>query len=126
MSVRAAQYAAVSAVLATVLIAGCRASSSTFISPPAELRSVCWHNDFSEWECPDSTATFAFRAGEVTSMSLTVTTRDGRTRTMPLRPDVDAMFLSKAAVQNFLVRYYDATDRTKAAAVRARIERRWP
>lgn len=101
------------------LVAGCTPKPSTE-GPPASTRSVCYHNDQSEWICPDTN--MQIPVADYESATITIRTRGGQTFTVPLAGNVDAIFTSKAAVENFLLRYYDDVDRTKAAALRQRLE----
>ncbi len=100
-------------------------------SEPATTRSLCYHTDTSEWVCPDTNSQsqvrgFLIPLADYQGATLTVTERNGRTHTIPLGPNVDAIFTSKSAVENFLLRYYDDTDKAKAAELRRRLETNWP
>ena len=81
----------------------------------ALLSGPCWHVGVSDWVCPDSLAVRS--ADYVTSLSLTIETRDGKKRTVKLPAGVDAMFLTKDATERFLLPYYWATNRNKALAL---------
>jgi hypothetical protein len=89
-------------------------------SPPATTRSICYHTEESEWICPDTSLQIALADYE--SATLTIRTRGGQTVSVALPGNADAIFTSKAAVENFLLRYYDDVDTTKAAALRRRLE----
>lgn len=82
----------------------------------AQLTGPCWHVGVSDWTCPDST--FAARTSEyITSVSITVETRDGKRVTSRLPAGVDAVFLTRDATEKFLLSYYWATNKTKAEAL---------
>ena len=80
--------------------------------------SACIHTDPSDWTCPDSTGTLTRMSG-VASASMTITYKDGKSRTLQLPEGTDAVFLSSSSVRNFLLRHYQATNLKKARAVRA-------
>lgn len=126
MSVLKALRVAVPALAVWFVAASC---GPTVTTTPSTLRAVCVHNDMSQWECPDSSAAmsgFKIPASEYEGATMTVRTRSGRTYTVTLNSNIDAVFTSKWAVENFLLRYYDDTDRTKAADLRAHLARNWP
>jgi hypothetical protein len=57
-------------------------------------------------------------AGEIASATLLVTTVKRQTVVINLPQGTDAVFLTPNAVESFLLRHYEATDRTKAGEVR--------
>jgi len=80
----------------------------------------CWHVGVSDWTCPDST--MAVRSSDyVTSVSITVETRDGRRVTTKLPAGVDAIFLTKQSTEKFLLSYYWSTNKEKAEALTRRL-----
>ena len=81
---------------------------------------VCCHVDGSRYECPDSTLKYRMyqKAGEIASATLLITTANRQTVVINLPKGTDALFLTPDAVESFLLRHYEATDRTKAAEVR--------
>ncbi len=81
------------------------------------MGSVCYHTDPSDWTCPDSTG--FTRTSGIASASMTITYRDGKTKTVQLPAETDAVFLSSNSVRNFLLRYYQATNLKKARALKA-------
>ena len=83
----------------------------------ALLSGPCWHVGVSDWTCPDST--MAVRSADyVTSVSVTIETRDGKRATTRLPvAGVDAIFLTREATEKFLLSYYWATDKAKAEAL---------
>lgn len=89
--------------------------------------AVCWHKDFpwSDWDCPDtnSSQTFANLA-DAESVAVVVKTKAGAIRVTHVQPTADGLFLTKRATDSILVRYYQSIgDQTKAAALRARLQR---
>lgn len=113
-------------ILITLFLADC-ASAHIYTTSSVEIGPVCWHKDmpWSEYECPGLDRLEMFAVANVETATLTVRLRDGRTLTKTLSPTTDAVFLSKAAVENFLLRHYDATDEAKARDLRARLARDW-
>lgn len=87
----------------------------------AEIIPICWHDQLSQYHCPDTSlsSVWSTEHSNIESVKLTITTRSGLPRTIVLPRGADAVFLSKSAVENFLVRYYDATATDKAVRVRA-------
>jgi hypothetical protein len=80
------------------------------------LSGPCWHEGVSDWRCPDST--MAVRSADyVTSVSVTVETKDGKRTTTKLPAGIDAIFLTRDATEKFLVSYYWATNKGKAEAL---------
>jgi hypothetical protein len=76
----------------------------------------CWHVGVSDWTCPDSM--MAVRSADyVTSVSITVETKDGKRITTKLPAGVDALFLTREATEKFLLSYYWATNKAKAEAL---------
>lgn len=75
---------------------------------------VCYHTGVSDWVCPDSSMRFTPSADYITSVSVTLVTRDGMRKTVNLPQKVDAIFLTKEATEKFLMPYYWATNKTKA------------
>ena len=87
---------------------------------------LCWHTPLSDWKCPDSTRSVSAttRESAVARATLTVITMDGRKSVTVIENGVDAIFLTDDAVERFLVRYYQATDPAKAAAVQRYLQAR--
>ena len=83
--------------------------------PVSILSGPCWHVSVSDWVCPDSL--FVRSSDYITSLSLTVETKDGKKRTVNLPANIDAMFMTKDATERFLLSYYWATNRSKALAL---------
>jgi len=81
---------------------------------------VCCHVTGSRYECPDSTMGYRMfqTPGEITSATLMITTAKRQTVVINLPKGTDALFLTPNAVESFLLRHYEATDRTKAAEIR--------
>lgn len=88
----------------------------------ALLSGPCWHVGVSDWTCPDSTMSTG-RADYVTSVSVTVETRDGKRSTVKLPAGVDAIFLTRESTEKFLLSYYWATNREKAMALTTKLAR---
>ena len=85
------------------------AAASEQPAPAMLLR--CWHDNLSMWHCGDSTySASGVRAADIVSVGLSVKTRDGRTVTMDLPGNTDAVFLTPASIRMFLARYYRDTD----------------
>lgn len=78
----------------------------------------CYHTDISRYVCPDSQL---YRSEEIASVLLTVVNRAGQRRTIELPRDVDAILLTKASVEKFLLSYYWAVDREKAVQLSRQI-----
>lgn len=79
----------------------------------------CWHVGVSDWECPDS---MMVRSPDyITSVSMTVETRDGRRVTKKLPAGIDAIFLTRQSTEKFLLSYYWATNKEKAEALTRRL-----
>jgi len=92
-------------------VADARAAREKTIVSAAQARdTICWHDDFSVYHgCGDF-----FDPAAVKSVTVTVTYTDGRAFTATTSGvKADAVFLSKSAAQNFLVRYYRAKGETK-------------
>ena len=83
----------------------------------------CVHTQISEWECfvVDAAARSA-PLDSTTSRTLTVELRDGRTITRTFPGNTDAIFLTRGSVSNFLLRYYQQTNKSKAAALTKRMD----
>ena len=81
---------------------------------------VCCHVTGSRYECPDSTTNYRMfqAAGEIASATLMITTAKRQTIVINVPRGTDAVFLTPNAVESFLLRHYEATDRTKAAEIR--------
>ena len=105
---------AVAAVSAYVL-----SGSPANAAQPGGGSGPCWHIGVSDWTCPDSMA--ASSADYITSVSVTIETRDGRRVTRRLPAGVDAMFLTRSATEKFLLSYYWATNKEKAEALTRRL-----
>lgn len=78
----------------------------------------CFHVAVSDWDCPDSTMS---RADYITSVSVTVETRDGKRFMKRLPAGVDAVFLTKQSTEKFLLSYYWATNKEKAEGLTRRL-----
>ena len=63
------------------------------------------------------------RADYVTSVSVTVETRDGKRSTVKLPAGVDAIFLTRESTEKFLLSYYWATNKEKAMALTSGLAR---
>jgi hypothetical protein len=79
------------------------------------MSGPCWHVGVSDWTCPDSMMVRS--ADYVTSVSVTVETKDGKRTTTKLPSGIDAIFLTRDATEKFLVSYYWATNKAKAEAL---------
>jgi hypothetical protein len=120
----AAQWVRTVAVVVVAPILACTAGGAP-IPASSNTMFVCNHNDMSDWECPDST--FSISAANVQSVTVSVTSKTGQTRTYVFGSNVDAIFLKQYATENFLARYYNATrQEAKAAAVRAYVRAHFP
>jgi hypothetical protein len=84
---------------------------------------VCIHTEPSDWDCPSDTTRFMFVPPRVASASMTVRSTAGQTHTLPLPWGTDAVFLTRPAVETFLLDYYNRTDRTKARRLREYVQR---
>jgi hypothetical protein len=125
------------ALAASIAIVGTRRSTATPMQD-LTIRSLCYHTDGSEWICPDTSARLsggsadvarrlAATSADVDSVVLTVYSRRGRTQRFTAPPRTDAIFLSRSAVDNFLLRYYEVTRaEEKAALVRRFLRSRTP
>jgi hypothetical protein len=83
---------------------------------------ICRHTSISEWECLDAAAASATGSlSDVTSAEVTSTARGGGTSTRAFPKGADAMFFTRGASSNFLLRYYRATSRPKATALSTRL-----
>ena len=82
---------------------------------------VCVHLDmpYSDWLCPFSREADYFMTSQVAAETLVVHTIDNRTIRIAVPNRTDAIFLTQSSVSTFLLRHYDATDTTKARAVRS-------
>jgi hypothetical protein len=80
------------------------------------MSGPCWHVGVSDWTCPDSMMAVQ-SADYVTSVSVTVETKDGKRTTTKLPAGIDAIFLTRDATEKFLVSYYWATNKGKAEAL---------
>ena len=110
------------AAVSAYLLSRDTASAAQTGSQVALLNGPCWHVGVSDWVCPDSTMT-AGRSDNVTSVSLTVETRDGKRSTVRLPAGVDAIFLTRESTEKFLLSYYWATNREKAMALTSKLAR---
>lgn len=109
---------------AVALIAACGGGSSPPIFPLLSGPKVCWHDDFSRYRCAsDSTASPMYGllpAGPIREITVIVRPETGRVITLALPGNTDAVFLSRASVENFLQRYYDAVGpRARGDSLRA-------
>lgn len=114
-------------IAAVIWFGNAQAASTAAATGAAVVRQdeneppICRHDDLSQWYCPDTAGRFSWIGdkADVASVRLTITRMNGRSRTVNFPRGTDAVFLSKFAVDNFLTRYYDATDRVKARDVRS-------
>jgi hypothetical protein len=110
------------AVLGIITVAGATAyvlSGDAIAAQPGGGSGPCWHVGVSDWDCPDSTMVRG--PDYITSVSMTVETRDGKRFTKKLPAGVDAVFLTKQSTEKFLLSYYWATNREKAEALTRRL-----
>jgi len=105
------------AVLAIGSVATLRAASAPAPSSMQQPRGVCYHTDPSDWNCPDTSLSIRSTSLDVASVSVTVAYTDGRSQTVQLPAQTDAVFLSAKSMRNFLVRHYRATNHKKMNAV---------
>lgn len=104
---------------AVAAVAAYALSNPANAAQPGGGSGPCWHIGVSDWDCPDS---MAVRSPDyITSVSVTIETRDGRRVTRKLPAGVDAMFLTKASTEKFLLSYYWATNKEKAEALTRRL-----
>lgn len=96
-----------------------RSGNPAIAAQPGGGSGPCWHIGVSDWDCPDSMAVGS--PDYITSVSVTIETRDGRRVTRKLPAGVDAMFLTRASTEKFLLSYYWATNREKAEALTKRL-----
>jgi hypothetical protein len=97
------------------------ANAAQVSSQSAQLiAGPCWHVGLSDWQCPDSMM-IASRPDYVTSVSMTVETRDGKRASVRLPAGVDAIFLTREATEKFLLSYYWSTNKEKAQAVERKL-----
>lgn len=129
MPVRPSRVAPVLLVVAVAIIAAqCTRISRTSLAPqeyPQVLFDstgpVCVHlvDPLSERICPhDSNVAMHFKPQDVVAETLVVHTTDGRIIRLPIPIRSDAIFIGQYAIENFLLRHYDATNPAKAQAVR--------
>lgn len=90
----------------------------SFPMPDPNPEPGCWHNGLSDWIgiCPES----LIRLADVESMTLSIRLRDGTTRTQTLPGTADAIFLSMAAIDKFVIPYYHGVLGVEAAAAMRR------
>lgn len=121
-------------VLAAVAVASSavarNALASRVAQSPAPPMPICYHIEPSEYICPD-TSRFVVTSREVMAVEMTVVLRSGRRITHRIgdgkRPvPVDAIFLSRDAVQDFLLPYYDRANQPRAANLRTVLRNRAP
>jgi len=114
-ALHAAQVVTVLATLGLVLLRNAHASS--IVSAPVVIqdvaRGLCYHTDPSDWTCPDSSLRLFTDASAIAKATITIVDRSGKSKTVDLPAGTDAVFLSKNAVRNFLIRYYRDTEQTK-------------
>lgn len=80
---------------------------------------VCWHTQLSQYQCPDSSSRYRMvGATERAGAALALVTAENRLRMIPIPGNVDAIFLTPAGVENFLLRYYSSTNNPAAGQVR--------
>ena len=70
----------------------------------------CSHDNLSMWICADSTKSASgVNVADIASIGLSIKTKAGKTITIELPSNTDAVFLTKPSIQMFLVRYYTDT-----------------
>jgi hypothetical protein len=96
-------------------------SNSYLMAAGDSTGPVCVHLDmpYSDWQCPVNREADYFRPSQVTAETLVVHTVDNRTIRVAIPNRTDAIFLTQSAQSTFLLRHYDATNPSKAAALRA-------
>jgi hypothetical protein len=127
MSLRYARYA-VPIIVVSLATAGVAYLRGAEASPPLTGTSEfsasvpkCVHTEPSEWDCPDTTRRFR-SASEISSASVSVTTTSGETKRLDLPSGTDAVFLTRSAINNFLLPYYGRTNQQKQRQLRARLQ----
>jgi len=105
---------AVAVLIAIIYFATTRmvqnASAASLAATLLQPGAVCWHTDPSDWHCTDSSSNQMLAAsGAVRSAEVTVTYVNGAKETYQLPAMTDAVFLSRNALTNFLLRHYRAT-----------------
>lgn len=105
-------------VLAVVYLSACAGGykMEASVSPI----NPCEHLDdpYSEYMCQFLEASNQFTPAIVAAETLVVHTTDGRTIRLAMPNRTDAIFLSQSAVETFLLRHYDATNKARAAKLR--------
>ena len=116
MSFRYAKYGVAAFVLALIggVYLGRRNNVGAAEVRPILVRDtaivICPHYDPSVYECGPMIASFAANAADIASVTVTVNFKSGATQTYTTsKPAPDAVFLTKWAVRNFLIRYYNQT-----------------
>lgn len=111
--------------LALVLGSGATSSATAQRMPTTAAAVdllICRHTELSEWDCgAASDASVSGVLADITSATVTSALRGGNSATRTFPAKADAMFFTRGAVSNFLLRYYRATSRTKATAVAKRL-----
>ena len=121
------------------LAARLRTANATAPAPAAAVASlqvrepkICWHDDLSRYRCAsDSTASAMYgvipcETGAIREITVSVRPVSGRIVTLVLPGNTDAVFFSRGALENMLVRYYDATGlRARGDSLRALVST-WP
>ena len=119
---------ALSALAAAVILAGllsarlgeaAKVSANAAGALPQATAIVCWHTQFSDYQCPDSSRRLLVDATEIASVSVSITTKDGKKYSQTTKDPVDALFFTKKAVEIFLLVHYDVLpDRKKSRELR--------
>jgi hypothetical protein len=91
-------------------------SPSPVVSTQSGGGDICYHTFPSDRVCPDSASYRPVSASDILKASVSITTSSG-TRTIPLPPGVDAVFLTRESAEKFLLPYYFSNNREKALAL---------
>jgi hypothetical protein len=122
---RTTQYLTTLSMVFACIVVGACAAARTYSVPAMYMMMECEHDGrivVSHWDCPtDSTRVMA---ADVESVELTVTTRSGRSYRKTLGRGVDAVFLSREAVEQFLIPHYERTRPSAVDSIRRAI-RHW-
>ncbi len=115
-------FAAVPVGISLVLYSGRQVSAGAVSPSPALVSTqpgggdICYHTFPSDRVCPDSAKYSPVSANDILRASVSITTSSG-TRTIPLPPGVDAVFLTRESAEKFLLPYYFSNNREKALAL---------
>lgn len=96
-------------------------ANSYTMGPSLEVGPPCVHLDspYSDRVCPMTATANQFNPSQVTAETLIVHASGGRNIRIALDSRSDAIFLSKSALETFLLRHYDSRgDTTKARELR--------